>query len=125
MSNPARHEADTTAVRPVLAILVATLILIPLLSLLMWGVMPWLQPEPQPASGVQPGPVSAPGPRLQRAPQADLAEWRRQQAERLNSTGWIDRETGTLHIPIDRAMDLLVERGLPEQDQPTEEGGSQ
>jgi hypothetical protein len=26
---------------------------------------------------------------------------------------WIDPEKGVVRIPIDRAMDLLVERGLP------------
>jgi len=31
----------------------------------------------------------------------------------LNSYGWADRRAGTVRVPIDRAMDLLVERGLP------------
>ncbi|MBI3848649.1 MAG: hypothetical protein HY292_28780 [Planctomycetes bacterium] len=30
----------------------------------------------------------------------------------LGSYGWTDVEAGTVHIPIDRAMDLLVERGV-------------
>ena len=32
--------------------------------------------------------------------------------ERLNSYAWIDRETGTVRIPIERAMDLVAERGV-------------
>jgi hypothetical protein len=32
---------------------------------------------------------------------------------RLSSYGWVDREAGIVRIPIDRAMDLLAERGLP------------
>jgi hypothetical protein len=31
----------------------------------------------------------------------------------LESYGWVDRNAGVAHIPIDRAMDLLVEKGLP------------
>jgi hypothetical protein len=35
------------------------------------------------------------------------------QEDQLNSYGWIDQKAGVAHIPIERAMDLLVERGLP------------
>jgi hypothetical protein len=35
------------------------------------------------------------------------------QNEKLNSYGWIDRSSGIVQIPIDRAMDLLAQRGLP------------
>jgi hypothetical protein len=31
----------------------------------------------------------------------------------LNSYGWIDRSNGIVRIPIDRAMDLILQRGLP------------
>ncbi|HEX7488748.1 MAG TPA: hypothetical protein VF341_07570 [Anaeromyxobacteraceae bacterium] len=36
--------------------------------------------------------------------------WRAQAEQRLRSTGWVDRQKGIVHIPIDRAMDL-VEKG--------------
>lgn len=35
------------------------------------------------------------------------------QNQKLNSYGWIDRTNGIVHIPINRAMDLLLQRGLP------------
>ena len=35
------------------------------------------------------------------------------QDARISSYGWVDRSHGVLHIPIGRAMDLLLERGLP------------
>jgi hypothetical protein len=54
-----------------------------------------------------------PGPRLQvRAPQ-DLARYKRAQEEILNSYGWVDRQAGIVRIPIDRAMDILLQKGLP------------
>src|SRR5437016_5160302 len=31
----------------------------------------------------------------------------------LNTYGWVDRKNGVIRIPIERAMDLLLERGLP------------
>ena len=33
---------------------------------------------------------------------------RAQQQELLSSYGWVDRAKGTLHIPVARAMDLVV-----------------
>jgi hypothetical protein len=35
------------------------------------------------------------------------------QEKQLNSYGWVDENAGVAHIPIERAMDLLVERKLP------------
>ncbi|HUA65385.1 MAG TPA: hypothetical protein VME24_06030 [Alphaproteobacteria bacterium] len=35
------------------------------------------------------------------------------QNQRLNSYGWEDRSNGIVHIPIDRAMDLILQSGLP------------
>ncbi len=31
----------------------------------------------------------------------------------LYSYGWVDEKAGTVRIPIERAMDLIVQRGLP------------
>jgi hypothetical protein len=31
----------------------------------------------------------------------------------LTTYGWVDKSKGIVHIPIDRAMDLLLQRGLP------------
>ncbi|HEX9291049.1 MAG TPA: hypothetical protein VF904_16130 [Anaeromyxobacteraceae bacterium] len=36
--------------------------------------------------------------------------WREHAHRRLQSTGWVDRSKGVVHIPIDRAMEL-VEKG--------------
>jgi len=35
------------------------------------------------------------------------------QEKQLNSYGWVDEKAGAAHIPIERAMELTVERGLP------------
>ena len=53
-----------------------------------------------------------PQPRLQVDPQNDLMQTQARDRELLNSYGWVDRSTGTVRIPIERAMDLIAERGL-------------
>jgi hypothetical protein len=35
------------------------------------------------------------------------------QEGQLNSYGWVDEKAGVAHIPIERAMELTVQRGLP------------
>ena len=54
-----------------------------------------------------------PTPRLQVRPQQDLRSLRQAAQTRLGSYGWVDQQKGIVHIPIDRAMDLLLQRGLP------------
>jgi hypothetical protein len=54
-----------------------------------------------------------PEPRLQTAPYADLERLVAEQREVLDTYGWVDQKAGVVHIRIDRAMELLVERGLP------------
>jgi len=54
-----------------------------------------------------------PNPRLQSDPFVELDLLRAAQDAQLNSYGWVDESTGLAHIPIDRAMDLLVANGLP------------
>ena len=55
-----------------------------------------------------------PQPRLEVKPGASLAELRAAEETDLNSYGWVDRKAGTVRIPIDRAMQLLMDRGLPD-----------
>ncbi len=54
-----------------------------------------------------------PGPRLQPEPREDIRAYRAREEGMLNSYGWVDRKAGIVRIPIDRAMDLLLQRGLP------------
>lgn len=51
---------------------------------------------------------------LGRGQQADEVQQVRQMwDQRLHSYGWVDQQAGVVHIPIERAMELLAERGLP------------
>jgi hypothetical protein len=59
-----------------------------------------------------------PEPRLQVAPQADLAALRAREDVALKTYGWVDRNAGVVRIPIERAMDLIAQRGLPVRGQP-------
>ena len=59
-----------------------------------------------------------PAPRLQVDPAVDLDQVRQSQEEMLNSYAWVDKASGTVRVPIDRAMDMLIERKLPVRQNP-------
>jgi hypothetical protein len=84
--------------------------------------------KPQYASESAPSRITTPGrlppaPRLQTNPTADLQQLLEAENAKLNSYGWIDRGAGVIRIPIDRAMDLLAQRGLPAWGDDRETGG--
>lgn len=59
------------------------------------------------------GGVYFPSPHEQFSPQLDLQAFKAGQERDLNTYGWIDKKAGVVRIPIDRAMDLLLQRGVP------------
>jgi hypothetical protein len=54
-----------------------------------------------------------PEPRLQTDPREDLADLRAREDAVLRSYGWVDRNAGVVRIPIDDAIKLTLQRGLP------------
>ncbi|MGA9544137.1 MAG: hypothetical protein WBQ85_11235 [Candidatus Sulfotelmatobacter sp.] len=54
-----------------------------------------------------------PNPKLEENERGQLNGILLQEENTLYSYGWIDEKTGTVRIPIERAMDLIAQRGLP------------
>ena len=67
---------------------------------------------PSPLAGAY-GMKEPPEPRLQTAPLDDLLALRARDAAALDAYAWVDREAGVVRIPIERAIAVLAERGLP------------
>jgi hypothetical protein len=67
--------------------------------------MTWLGPPPRaPLWG------AVPAPRLQTNPPVDLAAQRLQQRKLLSSYEWTSADRGIARIPVERAMELIVEQ---------------
>lgn len=87
-------------------------------QLLMVGLFKYLAKDVA-ANDVPRAPLSAPsgqlppGPNLLTDEPANLAKFREAEEKKLSNYEWIDKSAGTVRIPIDRAKDLLLERGLP------------
>jgi len=85
-----------------------------------WGLMVWLAGEREAAAApaipvvAEHGERRLPGgPRLQSSPEAELRELRRELHEEVHGYGWVDEAAGVVRIPVDRAVDLVLEEGLP------------
>jgi hypothetical protein len=61
-------------------------------------------------------------PRLEVTPGADMERYREKEEKLLNSYGWVDQQRGVARIPIQRAMDLLLQKGLPVRTGPPQQG---
>ena len=59
-----------------------------------------------------------PQPRLETNERLEITDFRLQEEKKLNSYDWIDQKAGIARIPIERAMQLLAQRGLPTRPQP-------
>ena len=118
-----RHEVSDTRVRNVLIVGGAAMFLI-LFSLAACALALHLLAQRRPMQWMPPlGLVSAPNLKpLERFPAPYLAvdddhaqrvALYAAQNQKLNSYGWQDQSNGIVHIPIERAMDLVAQRGLP------------
>ena len=53
-----------------------------------------------------------PAPRLQIHAVANWNAYRNAENTRLSSYGWLNRDSGAVHIPVDRSMELVLDRGI-------------
>jgi hypothetical protein len=93
----------------------AALVIIMMVSLgLVLGLFKFFQAreETNSANKVEPR-KSFPQPQLQQTPVLDLKTIRAEEDQYLNSYVWVDQKKGVVKIPIDRAIDVLAQRGLP------------
>jgi hypothetical protein len=114
------HEGSDVNVRAIAQFGVGLLVLGAAIYLVVWLFFGFLSVRASRASTQLAYPLAAgqqdrvpPEPRLQTNPRADLRELRESEDKRLDSYGWVDRNAGIVHIPIDDAIKLTLQRGLP------------
>jgi hypothetical protein len=79
---------------------------------------PLVQPTTVDTRMVSTGDITKfPPPRLEGDERREMNEFREQEEQTLNSYGWVDQQAGVVRIPIDRAMQLMAQRGLPTRPQ--------
>lgn len=123
-------EGDGVSYRGIvwfIAILTGTTVLC---QVLMWGLFVFLQRQtvkddarpammaaPRGVPSVKDGHVMPatpiPAPNLMVSEPLGLKEFRDREDQSLTTYGWMDKNAGTVRIPIDRAKELLLQRGIP------------
>lgn len=111
-----RHESRDANIPALAAFggaIVVTVAIVMLFSMWLFGVLTRVYtagPAATPFAFSRPMP---PEPRLQPKPEVDLQRYLDEEKNELDTYGWIDRPTGVVRIPIERAMQLLLQQGLP------------
>lgn len=116
--NQVGHEERDTNIRALVIFALSLIaIIIVVLFLVRWAFQVFPKPVAEITAPytVQTGGAAEvpPEPRLQVNAPEDLRKMRAQEDEVLNSYGWVDKQKGIIRIPIDRAVDLLAQKGLP------------
>jgi len=125
--NPANpdvaHEHSDVNIRAILGFGAALIVVGVVVNLLIYVLFGFFErregvavPAEYPLAAAQ-GDRQPPEPRLQTDPRQDLADLRAREEQTLTSYGWVDRNAGVVRIPIDAAMKLTLERGLPSRSQ--------
>jgi hypothetical protein len=77
------------------------------------AMSPMMKPKPDTRVVTPEDPLAFPQPRLETDERTQLTDYIQKQDQKLLTYDWIDKDSGTVRIPIDRAMDLIAQRGLP------------
>lgn len=92
----------------------------------MWGLFTFLFKREDAKNAGAPPPAilserakKPPEPRLQEQPKVELKDLKEDEDAILSSYGWIDPNKGIVRIPIDQAIDIVAQKGLPSKPSPT------
>ena len=106
-----QHEQSDANIRNVLRFGIGLFALMIVAMVAMWLLFSYLAGgrPPQKAPQVAQQEVPA-GPLLQVKPPVEFRDIRAKEEQILNTYGWEDRQMGVVRLPIERAMELLVQR---------------
>jgi hypothetical protein len=121
VDNPeVRHEESDVNIRGILMFAAGLIVVAFVVHVAMWGLYRFFDARENHRQGVAEYPLAAqqeqrlpPEPRLQTNPREDMQKLRDGEEQILTTYGWVDKNAGVVRIPIDEAMKLTVQRGLP------------
>ncbi len=111
IENPQGYEQTDVRAKGVMIFLAGLLVSLGVSLVFVWWLYGVFSVKP---AAVQISPAQIPPePRIQSAPLVDIWQIRAHEDAVLDSYGWVDKQTGVVRIPVDRAIDILAQRGLP------------
>jgi hypothetical protein len=86
---------------------------------LLFGLLKFFQSREETSVANTVEPVKLfPQPQLQKTPILDLKTIHDEEDKLLNGYAWVDPKKGVVRIPVDRAIEILAQRGLPSRNVP-------
>jgi hypothetical protein len=119
LDNPdTQHETSDINVRAIIWFIVVLTAIVLSMNVSMWAMFRVLQHferkyEPAITPLARPAGEQPPEPRLQTTPWTDLKTFRASQQDHLNGYGWVDEKLGVARIPISKAKEMLLQKGIP------------
>jgi hypothetical protein len=116
--NSIGHETSDANVRAIGITAIALFVAIAIVLWIVYGMFQYLAHHPTVITPANPMAETdrqqfPPAPRIEEHPTIDLIELHAQENHILSTYGWTDKKAGVVRIPIDRAMELQLERGFP------------
>ncbi|HUK88486.1 MAG TPA: hypothetical protein VLT85_12540 [Terriglobales bacterium] len=136
-----KHEVRDVHIRGVVTFCLCLAVAVLLVTVVLWGLFHVFsqqaerrEPEVSPMFRQGRARQDFPAPQLQPPPpvpgsadnryrpfitdSVDLETMQQRERYLLNSYGWVDQNAGIVHIPIEQAMEMVIERGLPTRPAP-------
>lgn len=110
------YEAEDASVREVIWTGIGVALGVAIVCVIVWGLFNALKVQSATQhtfSPMQEPRQYPPEPRLQEHPEVELHNLRKHEDDVLNTYGWVDKNAGTVHIPIYEAINQVAQRGLP------------
>jgi len=111
------HETRDASVGPIVLTGLSLAVTVALVALVSYGVLTFLGAHRRATTRNNPMSVEdsqiPPNPRIEEHPAIEIQQLHAEEERILSSYGWVDKKAGVVRIPIDRAMELQLERGFP------------
>jgi hypothetical protein len=116
--NSIGHETEDASIRGILYAGAGLALATALSGLIVYGIFQYLAGHPLTVEPTNPMAQTdrqefPPAPRIEDHPAMEVKDLRAQEDRLLSTYGWTDKKAGVVRIPIDRAMQLQMERGFP------------
>lgn len=110
------YETQDVGFRFAMLFIVGIIVFTVLTMVVLFFIYPVLTPSGARARRETPQEVQRrlpPGPVLQANPAVDMQRFREQEERKVTTYGWVDERRGIVRVPVERAMELVAQRGLP------------
>ena len=114
----AGHEPSEVGIKRIFLFGVGLIVSAIIIQVTLGGIMAFFTTEEKTLGAARPTSFDQdkgqfPPPNLQVHDAYDMVQFRKSERATLEGYGWVDEKAGVARIPLERAMNLLVERGLP------------